>query len=139
MNRLFQLPPEIVEEILLRVPADSLRICERVCKWWFCLIKSPSFVNKHLFRVTSKTSKFPKTIFLKWVRQELSLEDIFSPVQSYLNHGHDPSKVVLSLITIDDDNKSKTDLFPCVVESVTLPPVPLEEQERFPIFFPATL
>ena len=53
-----KLPEEIVEEILLRLPADSVKICRLVCKSWFDLIGDPSFINKHLRHVTTKNSKF---------------------------------------------------------------------------------
>ncbi|PON87025.1 hypothetical protein TorRG33x02_171380 [Trema orientale] len=85
---------EVVEEILLRATADTLKNC------------NPSFVNKHLLRVTVENSKpwsssksSSRTVFLKWVRQELSLEEVLSPYPLYSKLGNDLSKLELSLIT----------------------------------------
>ncbi|PON55353.1 F-box domain containing protein, partial [Parasponia andersonii] len=132
------LPEDVVEEILLRLPIESLLICKRVCKLWYNLITHPSFVNKHL-RFTVQNSKLSLSssvsLFLKWTRQELSEDDIFSGYQ----HGLDLSKQVLSLVTISEDiaassnsNSASGDLLPCVIEQFSLPPVPELEQVDFP-------
>ncbi|KAJ4826876.1 hypothetical protein Tsubulata_032456 [Turnera subulata] len=44
------LPQEIVEEILSRLPIESIMTCRRVCKSWCKAIKDPSFVNLQLKR-----------------------------------------------------------------------------------------
>ncbi|PON47692.1 hypothetical protein TorRG33x02_322470, partial [Trema orientale] len=134
-----QLPEEVVEEILLRLPADSLKNCKRVCKWWFGLINDPSFVNRHFLRLTSEgdSAKLSRTIFLKWIRQELSLTDIFNPNYNHYWHADDPSKLVLSLLTISEEDDGKGDHVPCVVEQINLPPFPVVEQRAFPANFKA--
>ncbi|KAJ4834333.1 hypothetical protein Tsubulata_048667 [Turnera subulata] len=44
------LPQEIVEEILSRLPIESIMRCTRVCKSWCKAIKDPSFVKLQLKR-----------------------------------------------------------------------------------------
>lgn len=128
------IPEELVENILLRLPADFLRICKRVCKPWFDLINDPSFVNKHM-RFTIENSKVSssRTIFLKWIRQELSLEDIFNPDFRPEWHEDDPSKLELSLVTFCKDDGGNEDYIPCVIEQINLPPLPAPES--FPTSF----
>ncbi|KAM7485149.1 hypothetical protein LguiA_001158 [Lonicera macranthoides] len=46
-----ELPDEITEEILVRLPASSLLRFNLVCKHWQSLISNPNFVTKHLNRV----------------------------------------------------------------------------------------
>ncbi|KAK1612213.1 hypothetical protein QYE76_035886 [Lolium multiflorum] len=41
------LPPEVVEEILLRVPGRQLRRLRAVCQSWRSLLSDPSFLNMH--------------------------------------------------------------------------------------------
>ncbi|PON49636.1 F-box domain containing protein [Trema orientale] len=137
INRFVPLPEEIEEEILLRLPADSLNKCKRVCKWWFDLINDPSFINKHLLRATIENRKPPSSsssssfsFFLKWIiPQELSGEDNYNP------YGNDLSKLVLSLVTVCEDNDGNDGYLPCVIEQVNLPPIPVIEGEDFPTNF----
>ncbi|PON64558.1 F-box domain containing protein [Trema orientale] len=136
---------EVVEEILLRVPADSLKICKRVCKSWFDMINRPSFVNKHLVRnrvsTESKkmtTSSHSKSFFLKWIREDENI-DTPPPLNDH-HHANDLSKLELSLVTIseeeeeeDNDDGDRSDHLPCVIERVNLPPVPaVADQQRKP-------
>lgn len=92
----------------MRLPADSLKICKRVCKPWFHLINKPSFVSKHLVRVSSTQNnndkKNPKSFFLKWIRQDLSAQDIDQPNLSEHGHANDLSKLELSVITLCEDH-----------------------------------
>ncbi|XP_059278847.1 F-box protein At3g07870-like [Lycium ferocissimum] len=44
------LPQELVIEILLRLPISSILGCTCVCKSWYSLINSPSFISTHLNR-----------------------------------------------------------------------------------------
>ncbi|KAM7488228.1 hypothetical protein LguiB_025712 [Lonicera macranthoides] len=46
-----ELPDEITEEILVRLPASSILRFNLVCKHWQSLISNPNFVTKHLNRV----------------------------------------------------------------------------------------
>lgn len=41
------LPEDLVIDILLRLPVESLLRFKCVCKHWYVLIKSPSFIEKH--------------------------------------------------------------------------------------------
>ncbi|KAM7485146.1 hypothetical protein LguiA_001155 [Lonicera macranthoides] len=47
------LPDEIIEQILVRLPAKSLLRFNLVCKQWLSLISNPNFVRKHLDYVLS--------------------------------------------------------------------------------------
>ncbi|XP_061374407.1 F-box/kelch-repeat protein At3g23880-like [Gastrolobium bilobum] len=44
------LPEAVVEEILLRLPLESIGKCMSVCKSWNIMIKSHSFISSHLQR-----------------------------------------------------------------------------------------
>ncbi|PON71184.1 hypothetical protein TorRG33x02_254760, partial [Trema orientale] len=131
------LSEEVVEEILLRLPTESLLICKCVCKLWYNLITEPSFVNKHLrFTVQNRNiSSSSVSLFLKWTRQELSEHDIFHGDR----HDLDLSKQVLSLVTITkvqdanfSSNSGSGDNLPCVIEQLSFPPLPQKEQVDFP-------
>lgn len=41
------LPEDLILDILLRLPVESLLRFKCVCKHWYALIKSPSFIEKH--------------------------------------------------------------------------------------------
>ncbi|KDP29842.1 hypothetical protein JCGZ_18417 [Jatropha curcas] len=43
-----ELPGELVEEILLKLSVKTLLCCTGVCKYWNSLIRSPSFIYRHL-------------------------------------------------------------------------------------------
>ncbi|PON83303.1 F-box domain containing protein, partial [Trema orientale] len=132
------LPEEIVEDIVLRSSPESVMVCKCVCKLWYDLINSRSFVDKHLrFNIQKQRSNNNNSVylFLKWTRQELSEHEIFIDhlrVLSY--HANDLSKQVLSLVTISmddddaDDAASSGDVLPsCIIEQVSLPPSVVEK------------
>ncbi|GMN38305.1 hypothetical protein TIFTF001_007541 [Ficus carica] len=99
MNRFCHLPEEVVEGIVLRMSPKSLISCKRVCKSWHALINGKSF----------------------WKRQELTLDEIFTPFYS-----SGKRKQVMTLVTISGDR------LPCVVEEISLPPAPKTEEKHFP-------
>ncbi|KAK4340944.1 hypothetical protein RND71_039445 [Anisodus tanguticus] len=41
------LPEDVLVDILLRLPVESLLRFKCVCKYWYALIKGPSFIEKH--------------------------------------------------------------------------------------------
>ena len=124
------LPQEIVEHILLRLTPESLIRFKCVCKSWYALINDPSFVNKHLhISINNSNISSSITLFLRWTRQELPLDDIFSS----LSHRNDPSKQVLSLVNLKEHGDSNTDHL-CAIQEFELPPVPKIEQADFPAF-----
>ena len=43
-------PPDLVEEILSRVPATSLKRLRSSCKWWNSLFKDHRFAEKHFHK-----------------------------------------------------------------------------------------
>ncbi|KAM6579050.1 hypothetical protein CsatB_030887 [Cannabis sativa] len=60
MGRFCDLPSEVVEKIMLLVPADSVVECKSVNKFWYsCIstfINDPKFVAKHLLNTKSESS-----------------------------------------------------------------------------------
>ncbi|KAI8556884.1 hypothetical protein RHMOL_Rhmol05G0290700 [Rhododendron molle] len=52
----FHLPFEIAIEILSRLPVKSLLRFKSVCKTWYALIKTPSFISKHLLTQSTLNS-----------------------------------------------------------------------------------
>ncbi|KAL2931427.1 hypothetical protein RDABS01_036837 [Bienertia sinuspersici] len=54
-------PPEIEEEILLRLPAKSLQRFSCVCKSWHSIIISSSFISSY----NQRSSLYPQLLFLK--------------------------------------------------------------------------
>ncbi|XP_062099635.1 putative F-box/kelch-repeat protein At3g20710 [Humulus lupulus] len=104
-NRFGTIPEELVEQILLRLDAESVWVCRRVCKSWFHLIinDDPSFVNKHLELVGNRNCK--KTF----------IQCVFRPI--------------LSLVTVCEEGDDDGDgCLPCVVEQVPIVPAEILEQ-----------
>ncbi|PON50601.1 F-box domain containing protein [Trema orientale] len=130
------LPEDVDEEILLRLPPESLILaCKRVCRLWYNLINRPSFVDKYLrFNIQKTTtlrynSNSSVSLFLKWTLQELSLHEIFvSHLRVCNHHQNHLSKQVLSLTTISTstDDNAGGDLLPCVIQPVSLSPFVVE-------------
>ncbi|KAH6763694.1 hypothetical protein C2S51_014943 [Perilla frutescens var. frutescens] len=96
------LPPEIIIEILSRLPVRSIIRCTCVCKSWLDLIKSNEFVNSHLSKSVPGLALFegnfcyaksrPKPYkFLEFV--ENSMHIVFSS-----SFPHDPHKNVHSSV-----------------------------------------
>uniref|UniRef100_A0A2N9ITQ9 F-box domain-containing protein n=1 Tax=Fagus sylvatica TaxID=28930 RepID=A0A2N9ITQ9_FAGSY len=50
----FYLPPEIICEILSRLPVESILRCRSVCKEWCRLTRDPQFINLQLNRVNNQ-------------------------------------------------------------------------------------
>lgn len=48
-------PQDVVTETLLRLPVKSLLRFKCVCKYWYAIIESPSFVRKHFSRENNHT------------------------------------------------------------------------------------
>lgn len=117
MTSFCHLPKEVLEEILLRVPPKSLKCCKRVCKLWYAMISDQSFINKQLHVGNSNKHSLSITMCLNWTRQEASLE----------------KRRVFSVVTIHDKDEGGDDQLPCVVEEISLPPVPEMEKEYFPV------
>ncbi|KAF8694781.1 hypothetical protein HU200_037872 [Digitaria exilis] len=49
-----KMPPDVVEEILLRLPINSLLRLRRVCKRWCDMISSPHFIKEHACRAPKR-------------------------------------------------------------------------------------
>uniref|UniRef100_A0A1J3FG71 Putative F-box protein n=1 Tax=Noccaea caerulescens TaxID=107243 RepID=A0A1J3FG71_NOCCA len=49
------LPSELVEEIISRVPVNSITIVRSTCKMWDSLFKDESFVRKHVGQAAAST------------------------------------------------------------------------------------
>ncbi|KAJ8747797.1 hypothetical protein K2173_006950 [Erythroxylum novogranatense] len=60
------LPPEVVVDILMRVPVKSLLCCKCVCKSWNSIISSPEFITNHLKQTTARSRRNP-FLFLKYI------------------------------------------------------------------------
>lgn len=128
MNRFCHLPEEVLEDILLRLSPKSISSCKRVCKSWYSLINRKSFVSEHLRRSIDNARHLSSvSLFLKWKRQELTLDEIFTP---FYREGD--RKLVMSLVTIYSEGDGNGDRLPCVIEEIELPPAPKTEEERFP-------
>nr|GEU53124.1 hypothetical protein [Tanacetum cinerariifolium] len=58
------LPPEIIVEILLRCPVESLLRCKSVCKSWYKLISSRYFIKSHV-KLWNEKNRYvsPKLVF----------------------------------------------------------------------------
>ncbi|KAK1364133.1 F-box domain-containing protein [Heracleum sosnowskyi] len=68
------LPSEMIEEILVRIPAGYVWDIRRVCKSWDALIVNPQFATKHLERNTQESSSILLIAFCqRLIRKSLSL------------------------------------------------------------------
>ncbi|PON44108.1 F-box domain containing protein [Trema orientale] len=117
MRRLCELPAEIMMEILLRLPPESLLRFKCVCKSWYALLTDPSFANKHLHFSKSRVSA-STSLFLTWCRQRLG----------------DPDRVHFrSLVTISDsdDPEGIRDHITTVIEDLDLSTIPHQGNLQF--------
>ncbi|CAH8256534.1 unnamed protein product [Arabidopsis lyrata] len=57
MKNMSNLPQDLVEEILSRVPLTSLRAMRSTCKKWNTLFKDERFTKKHIAQVAVETTK----------------------------------------------------------------------------------
>lgn len=60
-----RIPPDVIEEILLRLPISSLLKLRRVCKQWCNMISDPRFIMEHAYRA-------PKHLLLYLPKVDLS-------------------------------------------------------------------
>ncbi|PON75409.1 hypothetical protein PanWU01x14_043760 [Parasponia andersonii] len=65
------------------------------------------------------------------------MDDIFGGYYVYHLYGNDLSKLVLSMVTIYEDD-TNGDQLSCVVEEVRLPPIPESELPYFPTYIKAS-
>ncbi|XP_015938921.1 F-box/kelch-repeat protein At3g23880 [Arachis duranensis] len=95
-----RLPPilldELIEEILLRIPARSLvRLRDRICSSWRTLISSSQFAKQHLRRSTTvdPTLTHPLIAYFSigYAYPTIGVFSVPSPVE---NPPHEPTKVV---------------------------------------------
>ncbi|XP_058208986.1 F-box/kelch-repeat protein At3g23880-like [Rhododendron vialii] len=115
MSDYIPLPTELLDEILVRLPVESLIRFTSVCKSWYSLITSPSFVTKHLNH--SKTNA--RNLLLKTYNYEKNKEryllyrgdekfsDEFSELEYPLSTPFRPKRIVGScngLICMVDRN-----------------------------------
>lgn len=108
---------EIIVDILLRLPVDSLLRCQSVCKSWYSIIYDPTFVKSHL----STRNNHHKVIFTTGPRAEINikacslydlLHDNYINVLEFDYLFKDPSKLVhivgscngLLCMAIEDDS-----------------------------------
>ncbi|RAL42294.1 unnamed protein product [Cuscuta campestris] len=62
------LPPEVITQILIRLPVESVVKCTAVCKAWYNLIKDPSFISGHLEAASASPSPHSDLLLLRLVR-----------------------------------------------------------------------
>lgn len=123
-----EMPEEIVEDILLRLPPKSLKSCKCVCKSWYDMIDNPSFITKQLHvSIENNRHSSPVTLCFGWTYQELSVEEVFTGQYKYLG-----GEYVLSLVTIHKDDNDGGHL-PCVIEEINIP-FALKGKGHFPPF-----
>ncbi|KAF9672809.1 hypothetical protein SADUNF_Sadunf11G0082800 [Salix dunnii] len=70
------LPEDLIQEILFKLPIKSLVRCTSLCRTWNSLIKSPTFISKHLQRTISSTdhqSLFLLRLYSKEREEQYSL------------------------------------------------------------------
>jgi len=69
MKNMSNLPQDLVEEILSRVPLTSLRVMRSTCKKWNTLFKDERFTKKHIAQAAVETTRkreFMSIIFLNF-------------------------------------------------------------------------
>ncbi|XP_062006545.1 putative F-box protein At1g70960 [Rosa rugosa] len=108
MTEFSKFPEEMALQILSRMPPKSLMRFKCVRKSWYTLIKSPSFVSKHLFN--SLHNKQSTCIFCKrYVFRDIATKDVES---------------VISLITFSNDDVGDNDhehISHSVIQDIDLP------------------
>ncbi|PHT39293.1 hypothetical protein CQW23_22866 [Capsicum baccatum] len=69
------LPPELITEILSRLPVKSLLKFRCVSKSWLALISSPEFINTHLIVSANNKEYLHHRLMLSFVQPEYNLKD----------------------------------------------------------------
>ncbi|KAG5523385.1 hypothetical protein RHGRI_035262 [Rhododendron griersonianum] len=54
----YYLPPEVLRDVLLRLPVKTLLRCRTVCKDWYALIRNPNFISQHLEKTLATPSPY---------------------------------------------------------------------------------
>ncbi|CAN4090921.1 unnamed protein product [Withania somnifera] len=73
--KLPMLPPELITEILTRVPVNSLLKFRCVSKSWLALISSPEFINTHLVVSANNKEYVHNRLMLSFVQPEYNLKE----------------------------------------------------------------
>lgn len=125
------LPIDILAEIFVRLPVESLVRFTSVCKTWFSLIKSPYFITKHLNHSKRNTEHLLLTAFRIEFRQRYLLGcsgdkfgNGFFELKSPFRRPFGRKKMVGScngLLCMADDSPCILVWNPLIMKSVTLP------------------
>ncbi|KAM3361031.1 F-box/kelch-repeat protein [Capsicum galapagoense] len=97
------LPEDIVLDILLRLPVESLSRFKCVCKHWYALIKSPSFIEKHFHHKNNRSRLLVGN--MKVSREGLTIvrSVVFSLLPEKIVPGVTPEqKILLQLPRVSD-------------------------------------
>ncbi|XP_010458569.1 PREDICTED: putative F-box/LRR-repeat/kelch-repeat protein At1g11620 [Camelina sativa] len=124
-----ELPSDLIEEILSRVPARSLGRLRYTCKQWKTLIAEPRFVNKHWLHMRCREQQF--TIFSNEHIVSLSFGSTISYVGIDFNK---PEKIGLKLpfpIALTPAMNHCDGLLLYVTKSMLLVSNPLLNQKRW--------
>ncbi|XP_060971995.1 F-box protein CPR1-like [Cannabis sativa] len=104
MVRFCDLPKEIIENIMLWVPANSLVQSKVVNKFWYSLISGlindPKFVSNHLLITKNQSST---SLLFKW-----------------LSHHVDHSLIAYKLLTVNYDDRGEDDPLMSVMEPLSI-------------------
>lgn len=127
LSRMPDVPPEIVTDILSRLPAKSLMRFRSVCKRWYALIDSLDFVKMH-FNHSQKTYRSRKLIlgFLGTFYVDLASLDCAHPIKPPFSTS-DISNSCNGLILVSGQNDSPSVIWnPFTRKYKTLPQSPVE-------------
>lgn len=84
------IPEDLIRDILLRVPSETLVGLKSVCKSWLALISSPNFAKSHL-AITASQEKEVLHIVRTYVNENKSISLINLRTQQFLSTPHFPS------------------------------------------------
>lgn len=112
----------VVAQIVSRLPPKSLMRFKCVCKLWYNLINSPSFVAKNLFN--SMHNKFSSSISIVFKRTVLKDNNITDEEEIYhiLRDDSDRKQVLLSLLDLCNNHDGDEQYLHSVVEDFSVPP-----------------
>ncbi|KAL7210299.1 hypothetical protein ACSBR1_031794 [Camellia fascicularis] len=95
--KLPELHPELILEILLRLPVKSLLRFRSACKSWCTMISRPQFVKKHLSLITKDDTINPWRIMIRYLfhkPKSCSLDSVFDGAYGYAVNLNYPLKTL---------------------------------------------
>lgn len=103
MDERHPFPEDLILDILLRLPVESLLRFKCVCKHWYALIKSPTFIEKHFHHKNNRTRLLVCNLKVAHEGDAIVKSVVFSLLPEKIVPGVTPEqKILLQLPRVSD-------------------------------------